>query len=88
MGDSIGPAKTYGTHNPMYDYLISIVEVDGLDMEEIIIRMSGIAKNDNDSANTSAHNEGNFCNLDYIDGLLPTPDGEYPKDNSSRTWTR
>ena len=20
MGDSIGPAKTYGTHNPMYDF--------------------------------------------------------------------
>ena len=79
MGDSIGPAKPYGTHNPMYDY--GFINRRGMWMSygRDYYRMSCIAKNDNDTANTSAHNEGNFCNLDYIDGLLPTPDGEYPK---------
>ena len=79
MGDSIGPVKPYGTHNPMYDY--GYINRRGMWMSygRDYYRCSGIAKNDNDTANTSAHNEGNFCNLDYIDGLLPTPDGEYPK---------
>ena len=79
MGDSIGPAKPYGTHNPMYDY--GFINRRGMWMSygRDYYKMSCIAKNDNDTANTSAHNEGNFCNLDYIDGLLPTPDGEYPK---------
>tara|TARA_B100001029_G_scaffold130491_1_gene109414 strand:- start:4704 stop:7217 length:2514 start_codon:yes stop_codon:yes gene_type:complete len=79
MGDSIGPAKPYGTHNPMYDY--GFINRRGMWMAygRDYYKISGVAKNDNDSAQTSAQNEGNFCNLDYIDGLLPTPDGEYPK---------
>ena len=79
MGDSIGPAKTYGTHNPMYDYGYINRRGGWVAYGRDYYKISGIAKNDNDAANTSAHNEGNFCNLDYIDGLLPTPDGEYPK---------
>mgnify|MGYP001221086878 CR=1 FL=1 len=79
MGDSIGPAKTYGTHNPMYDFGYINRRGMWVGNGRDYYKMSGIAKNDNDSANTSAQNEGNFCNLDYIDGLLPTPDGEYPK---------
>ena len=79
MGDSIGPAKTYGTHNPMYDFSYINRRGGYIGYGRDYYKMSGIAKNDNDSANTSAQNEANFCNLDYIDGLLPTPDGEYPK---------
>ena len=79
MGDSIGPAKPYGTHNPMYDYGYINRRGGWVSYGRDYYKCSGIAKNDNDTANTSAHNEGNFCNLDYIDGLLPTPDGEYPK---------
>tara|TARA_B100000900_G_scaffold107167_3_gene89193 strand:- start:19613 stop:22123 length:2511 start_codon:yes stop_codon:yes gene_type:complete len=79
MGDSIGPAKPYGTHNPMYDFGYVNRRGVWVAMGRDYYKMSGIAKNDNDAANTHAHNEGNFCNLDYIDGLLPTPDGDYPK---------
>ena len=79
MGDSIGPAKPYGTHNPMYDYGYINRRGGWVSYGRDYYKCSGIAKNDNDTANTSAQNEGNFCNLDYIDGLLPTPDGEYPK---------
>lgn len=79
MGDSIGPAKPYGTHNPMYDYGFINRRGGWVSYGRDYYKCSGIAKNDNDTANTSAQNEGNFCNLDYIDGLLPTPDGEYPK---------
>ena len=79
MGDSIGPAKTYGTHNPMYDYGYINRRGGWIGYGRDYYKISGVAKNDNDTGNTLGNNEGNFCNLDYIDGLLPTPDGEYPK---------
>ena len=79
MGDSIGPAKTYGTHNPMYDYGYINRRGGWISYGRDYYKNSGVAKSDNDTGNTNACNEGNFCNLDYIDGLLPTPDGEYPK---------
>ena len=78
MGDSIGPAKTYGTHNPMYDYGYINRRGGWISYGRDYYKNSGVAKSDNDTGNTNACNEGNFCNLDYIDGLLPTPDGEYP----------
>ena len=77
MGDSIGPAKTYGTHEIRYNYRYinrryGLVNLGESNYRSGCISMSGDGNDNNLS-------EGNFVNLDYIDGLLPTPDGEYPK---------
>ena len=77
MGDSIGPAKTYGTHETRYTYRYINRRYMFVSQGENNYR-SGCVSTSGDG-NSNNFSEGNFVNLDYIDGLLPTPDGEYPK---------
>ena len=55
MGDSIGPAKTYGTHNPMYDYGYINRRGGWVAYGRDYYKISGIAKNDNDNLQIPVH---------------------------------
>ena len=77
MGDSIGPSKTYGSHNTQYNYRY-INRRYMFVSQGVNEYRSGCVSTSGDG-NSNNFSEGNFVNLDYIDGLLPTPDGEYPK---------
>ena len=77
MGDSIGPVKSYGTAFDRYSYRYinrrhQIVNIGESNYRTGCIGMSG-------DGNDNMFSEGNFVNVDFLDGLLPTPDGEYPK---------
>jgi alpha-tubulin suppressor-like RCC1 family protein len=84
MGDSIGPCKTPGTHDNgfnQWSYINrrgSFVNFGGNWNLSGCVPYSGNSRADGQNG-AQVIDEGNFVNLDYLDGVLATPDGEYPK---------
>jgi alpha-tubulin suppressor-like RCC1 family protein len=84
MGDSFGPFKTPGTHNNGYNEWSYINRRHQFVNFGANWNLSGCSPaSSNSRANSNIGDaiptEGQFVNLDYLDGVLPTPDGEYPK---------
>lgn len=77
MGDSIGPSRTYGAES-RYNYRFINRRYQLVNYGQSEYRSGCISMGNNDG-NDINFSMGNFMNLDYLDGLLPTPDGEYPK---------
>lgn len=78
MGDSIGPAKAYGTHQCRYNmrYVNRRYQLVNLGNSQYCSGGTSVGAQDPNDTNLAM---AQFVNLDYLDGLLPTPDGEYPK---------
>jgi len=78
MGDSIGPAKAYGTHQCRYNmrYVNRRHQLVNLGNSQYSSGGTSTSAQDPNDTNLAM---AQFMNLDYLDGLLPTPDGEYPK---------
>jgi alpha-tubulin suppressor-like RCC1 family protein len=78
MGDSIGPAKAYGTHQCRYNMRYVNRRHQFVNIGESVYT-SGGTSTDGQSPTDNMLAMAQFVNLDYLDGVLPTPDGEYPK---------
>jgi hypothetical protein len=84
MGDSIGPAKAYGTHETVQNtwryvnrrgQLVNF----GANNNGSGCSSQGSYSSDSGDYGDTTITQGQFMNLDYLDGVLATPDGEYPK---------
>jgi len=84
MGDSIGPVKPYGTHDTLFNQWRYINRRGqlvnfGANQYQSGCTSSGTTASEDANTGDQTITEGVFVNLDYLDGVLGTLDGEYPK---------
>lgn len=84
MGDSVGPVKPLGTHNcgiQQFRYVNrrhQLVNFGANNTNSGGTPLSGYTSGDTNNGDQTT-TEAQFICLDYLDGVLPTPDGDYPK---------
>lgn len=84
MGDSVGPVKPLGTHDTgiqKFTYVNrrhQLVNFGANNNNSGGTPQSGYTSADSNNGDQTI-TEAQFVCLDYLDGVLPTPDGDYPK---------
>lgn len=84
MGDSVGPVKAVGTHDTgiqQFTYVNKrhqFVSFGANNNNSGGTPQSGLTNADTNNGNQTI-TEAQFICSDYIEGVLPTPDGDYPK---------